>query len=62
MSIRDFHAQLVSGNNKNILFGALRRLSEIADPKSLFTDMPAADWPTWGETPPESGLSAAQAV
>ena len=47
MSIRDFHAQLVSGNNKNILFGALRRLSEIADPMSLFEDTPAADWPQW---------------
>jgi hypothetical protein len=47
MSIRDFHAQLVSGNNKNNLFGALRKLSQIADPRSLFTDEPANEWPYW---------------
>jgi hypothetical protein len=47
MSIRDFHSQLVSGNNKNNLFGALRKLSQIADPKSLFTDEPANEWPYW---------------
>jgi hypothetical protein len=47
MSIRDFHAQLVSGNNKNYLFGALRKLSQIADPKSLFTEEPANEWPYW---------------
>jgi hypothetical protein len=47
MSIRDFHSQLVSGNNKNNLFGVLRKLSQVADPKSLFTDEPATDWPYW---------------
>jgi|GEM_PF-5299640 hypothetical protein len=47
MSIRDFHSQLVSGNNKNNLFGALRRLSQIADPKSLFQESPTVEWPSW---------------
>jgi hypothetical protein len=49
MSIRDFHAQLVSGNNKNSLFAALRQLSMIADPKSLFDEEPAAEWPIWND-------------
>jgi hypothetical protein len=47
MSIREFHSQLVSGNNKNALIEALRKLSLIADPKSLFAEEPAADWPLW---------------
>jgi len=47
MSIRDFHSQLVSCNNKNNLLGALRRLSQIADPKSLFQESPTVDWPSW---------------
>jgi hypothetical protein len=46
MSIRDFHAQLVSGNNKNSLFDALRKLRAIADPASLF-DTPLDPWPSW---------------
>lgn len=49
MSIRDFHAQLVSGNNKSSLFDALRKLSLIADPKSLFNEEPAEDWPLWND-------------
>jgi len=47
MTIREFHSQLVSGNNKNNLFGALRRLSQIADPKSLFQESSTIDWPNW---------------
>jgi hypothetical protein len=47
MSIREFHSQLVSGNNKNALIEALRKLSLIADPKSLFTEETSADWPLW---------------
>jgi len=46
MSIRDFHAQLVSGNNKSSLLHALRKLSAIADPQSLF-EVPLADWIQW---------------
>lgn len=49
MSIRDFHAQLVSGNNKNNLFAALSKLSRIADPTSLFSEEPTADWPIWND-------------
>jgi hypothetical protein len=61
MSIRDFHAQLVSGNNKNNLFSALSKISRIADTSSLFSDEPAADWPYWGESsnPPSLVSSAA---
>jgi len=48
MSIQDFHAQLVSGNNnKNLLFGALSKLRQVADPKVLFDDTTAGDWPIW---------------
>lgn len=61
MSIRDFHAQLVSGNNKNNLFLALSKLSRIADPKSLFTEVPAEDWAIWyaSASSPSSAPSAA---
>jgi hypothetical protein len=61
MSIREFHAQLVSGNNKNDLFGALRKLRLIADPKSLFEDDPASEWPVWTGSGTESALSASVA-
>jgi hypothetical protein len=47
MSIREFHSQLVAGNNKNSLFAALRRLSTLSDPKSLFDETPGNDWPLW---------------
>lgn len=48
MSIRDFHAQLVSGNNKNNLLCALRKLTQISDPQSFFNEeTPENDWPTW---------------
>lgn len=50
MSIRDFHAQLVSGNNKNSLLSALRELTQISDPQSFFGETPENDWPTWGDT------------
>ena len=61
MSIRDFHAQLVSGNNKNVLFSALHKLSLIADPKSLFADEPTGEWPVWndGAQQPPVGVSMA---
>jgi hypothetical protein len=61
MSIRDFHAQLVSGNNKNTLFTALSKLSRIADPTSLFGEETTADWPVWtdGTNPPSLANSAA---
>ncbi len=62
MSIRDFHSQLVSGNNKNNLFGALRRLSQIADPKSLFQESPTVDWPAWSGSSRQALQLAPQAV
>ena len=46
MSILEFHAQLVSGNNKNPLFDALRKLRTVANPQSLF-DETTNDWPLW---------------
>ena len=46
MTIREFHAQLVSGNNKNPLFDALRKLRTVANPKSLL-DGTNNDWPLW---------------
>jgi hypothetical protein len=47
MSIREFHSQLVAGNNKNPLFAALRQLSTLSNPKSLFNETTANDWPLW---------------
>ena len=61
MSIQDFHSQLVSGNNKN-LFSALRRLSQIADPKSLFQQSPTVDWPSWNAAQSSSLQPAIGAV
>jgi hypothetical protein len=59
MSIREFHAQLVSGNNKNQLFAALRRLSTLADPKSLFNETVNTDWPLWTDGVNETAVTAA---
>jgi hypothetical protein len=61
MSIREFHSQLVSGNNKNALFVALRKLSLIADPKSLFEEEPAGEWPIWNDGQTASRLAATNA-
>lgn len=46
MSIREFHAQLVSGNNKNQLFAALRKLSALTDPSCVISTT-NNDWPLW---------------
>ncbi|HEX7180961.1 MAG TPA: hypothetical protein VF756_03905 [Thermoanaerobaculia bacterium] len=59
MSIRDFHAQLVSGNNKTHLLSALRKLTQISDPQSFFGETPENDWPTWQEIGSGSQLRAA---
>jgi len=53
MSIREFHAQLVSGNNKNPLFDALSKLRSLADPRVLFNESSNNDWPLW-----ESGVTS----
>jgi hypothetical protein len=50
MSIREFHSQLVSGNSKNNLLNALRKLSLVADPQSLFAEEPAGEWPLWNDS------------
>ena len=64
MSIREFHSQLVSGNNKNnLLLTTLRKLSLIANPQSLFEEVPAAEWPYWSAEQSRSTLCpAADAV
>lgn len=56
MSIHDFRSRFVSGGERNVLFVALRRLSLLQDPQSLFA---AAEeevgWPIWdenGQEPP----------
>jgi hypothetical protein len=60
MSIREFHSQLVSGNNKNnLLLSALRKLSQVANPQSLFTEEPAAEWPYWSASQNRSSLRPA---
>ena len=53
MSIRDFHAQLVSGNNKHNLLSALRKLTQISNAQSLFGETPENEWPTWGDPQPQ---------
>jgi hypothetical protein len=56
MSIRDFHAQLVSGNNKTSLFDALRKMRTIADPKSLF-EISSDPWPQWAGAAQSAALA-----
>lgn len=58
MTIREFHSQLVAGNDKNVLFNALRKLSTLADPKSLFDETTPNDWPMWSSQSESAELSA----
>jgi len=58
MSIYDFHSKLVSGGERNVLFAALRKLSQL-DPRNLVI-LEEAGWPIWDETgsPPSFATSA----
>lgn len=49
MSIHDFRSKFVSGGERNVLFVALRKLSLLEDPRSLFADSNDG-WPIWDET------------
>lgn len=60
MSMKDFHSKLVSADNQNPLFAALRKLSLIADSTRLFDEEePTADWPIWNQDPPPPGYAHA---
>jgi len=48
MSIHDFRSKFVSGSERNTLFVALRKLSLLEDPRSLFAEE-SAGWPIWDE-------------
>jgi hypothetical protein len=54
MSIHEFHLKFVSGDERNPLFVALRRLSSLQDAKSLIHQV-ATGWPSW-DTPPSGGV------
>lgn len=61
MSIHDFRSKFVSGGERNTLFVALRKLSLLEDPRSLFADANAG-WPIWdengGQVPSAGGAPA----
>jgi hypothetical protein len=64
MSIYDFHSKFVSGDERNILFAALRRLSLLDNPRELIA-LAEGDpgWPVWdgAGSPQTLGLSPASA-
>lgn len=60
MSIHDFRSKFVSGGERNTLFVALRKLSLLEDPRSLFAEEDAG-WPIWdegGQVPSAGGAPA----
>jgi hypothetical protein len=60
MSIHDFRSKFVSGGERNTLFVALRKLSLLEDPRSLFAEEDAG-WPIWdesGQVPSAGGTPA----
>jgi hypothetical protein len=48
MSIHDFRSKFVSGSERNTLFVALRKLSLLDNPRSLFANVNDG-WPIWDE-------------
>ena len=58
MSIHDFYSKLVSESEKNRLFGALRRLSLLPDPKCLSAEEEIG-WIPWEECEPGTCRCAA---
>lgn len=54
MHISDFHTKFVSGNEQNVLLGALQKLASL-ESLSLLTgedNDPMTDWVIWSDTPP----------
>lgn len=54
MHISDFHTKFVSGNEQNVLLGALQKLARL-DSLSFLTgegDEPTADWLIWADGTP----------
>lgn len=49
MHIQDFYAKLVSNRDENPLFVALRKLTQVSDPKVAFkaNDDGIESWATW---------------
>jgi hypothetical protein len=53
MHISDFHTKFVSGNEQNVLLGALQKLSRLESLSFLGEgDEPMNDWVLWSDTPP----------
>ena len=61
MSIHDFYSKLVSESEKNRLFGALRRLSLLPDPKCLSVEdvVGMMGWIPWEECEEEGTCQCA---
>ncbi len=55
MSIHDFYSKLVSQNESNALFSALRRLSLLPDPKCLANPEEEEEEPAFGAWIPWEG-------
>lgn len=54
MHISDFHSKLVTGNEQNVLLGALQKLSRLESLSLLSGEdnEPMNDWIVWADTPP----------
>lgn len=62
MHISDFHTKFVTGNEQNVLLGALQKLSRLESLSFLSGEdnEPMNDWVLWSDTPP--GVTNAMAV
>jgi hypothetical protein len=49
MSFHDFHSKLVSDQDANLLFTALRKLSLLDDPRQMTEEEPGPGWIVWGD-------------
>lgn len=54
MHISDFHTKFVSGNEQNVLLGALQKLSRLESLSFLTGEdnEPMNDWVLWSDTAP----------
>jgi len=63
MHISDFHTKFVSGNEQNVLLGALQKLARLESLSFLTGEdnEPMNDWIVWSDTPPSFASSMANA-
>lgn len=62
MSFHDFHSKLVSDQDANLLFTALRKLSLLDDPRQMAQgeEEPGPGWIVWGDAGTVTGPALAR--